>query len=261
MAKRLARINNKYLKYVDDEELIEGFDYYKKKQIEDIIELGSTIGMFEGIIDLDLGEEGRKIEACIDNFLETIEIRGIRREFRDILTQQTTVSLYLKNALEIEKWCKESFRNKEIWERRLPSSQAKDENEKKIGISLSNIRQSILNQYEGKELGEIENEKDRRIAQIIRKLDEEYGLSKSLKNALEIENWCKISFRDKEIWERRLPSSEAKDENEKRLGQLLSDLRQRVLKQYEGKELGEIKNEVIVWIKYLLMFFPAIVIR
>ena len=241
MAKRLARINNKYLKYIDDEELIDSLDDHKRKQIEDIIALGSTIGMFENTIELDLSEEERKIDLFIDIFLDDIEIKGVRREFRDILTQNIGMSVYLKNALEIENWCKENFGDKEIWDRRLPSQVAKDE--KRLGGALNSIRQRVLKQYEGKKIEEIENEEDRKIAEIIRRLDAEYGLSISLKNALEIENWCKENFRDKEIWDRRLPSRTAKDEDEKRLGKALKAIRQNILKQYEGKELEEIENE------------------
>ena len=242
MAKRLARINNKYLKYVDDEELIDSLDDHKRKQIEDIIALGSTIGMFENTIELDFSEEERKIDLFMNTFLDNIEIKGVRKEFRDILTQNIGMSGYLKNALEIENWCKTNFGDKEIWDRSLPS-RAKDENEKRLGMALGTIRRRVLKQYEGKELKEIENEEDRRIVEIIRRLDAEYGLSISLKNVLEIENWCKKNFKDKEIWDRKLPNPSSKDSDEKRLGIALKSIRQIILKQYEGKELEEIGNE------------------
>ena len=92
-------------------------------------------------------------------------------------------------------------------------------------------------------MDEIENEEDRRIVEIVRRLDEEYGLSKFLKNVLEIENWCKTNFEGKEIFERRLPNRRAKDENEKRLGEALIGIRRNILNQYEGKELDEIENK------------------
>ena len=242
MAKRLSRINNKYLKYVDDKELLDSLDEYKRKQIEDIIELGSTIGMFENIIELDLSEEERKIDSFIDTFLKNIEIKGIRKEFKDILTQQIGMSVYLKNVLEIENWCKENFQGKEIWERRLPGQTAKDEDEKKLGRALSTIRQQVLKQYKEKELEEIEDKEHRRIVEIVRKLDEEYGCNQYFKNILEIESWCKENYGDKEILDRKLPSAKAKDENEKRLSTALIEIRRHILKQYEGKELEEIEN-------------------
>ena len=243
MAKRLARINNKYLKYVVDEELIENLEDYDQNQIKDIIKLGKTIEMFQEIIELDLDDEEKKIEELIEDFLENIKIKGIRRDFREILSQQIDMSPLLKNALEIEKWCEETFKGKEIWEKRLPNSKTKDEKERKLGQSLSRIRYQVLKQYEEKELGDIENKKDRRIVEIVRRLDTEYGLSPNLKSALEIENWCRENFGDKEIWDRRLPTRISEDEKEKRLGITLGSIRQNILKQYEGKELEDIKNE------------------
>ena len=243
MAKRLARINNKYLKYVVDEELIENLEDYDKNQIKDIIKLGKTIEMFQGIIELDLDDEEKKIEVLIEDFLENIKIKGIRRDFREILSQQIDMSPLLKNALEIEKWCEETFKGKEIWEKRLPNSKTKDEKERKLGQALSRIRYQVLKQYEEKELGDIENKKDRRIVEIVRRLDTEYGLSPNLKSALEIEKWCEETFKGKEIWEKRLPNSKTKDEKERKLGQALSRIRYQVLKQYEEKELGDIENK------------------
>ena len=98
-----------------------------------------------------------------------------------------------------------------------------------------------IKQYEGKEIEEIENIEDRRIIEKIRRLDEEYGKSKSLKNILEIENWCQKNYGDKEIWEKKLPSASSKEEEEKRLGLALSRIKKRI-KQYEGKEIDEIEN-------------------
>ena len=56
-----------------------------------------------------------------------------------------------------------------------------------------------------------------------------------MKNALEIENWCKENYGDKPIWKRKLPSTKAKDEEEKRLGRALTSIKQRKIKQYEEK--------------------------
>ena len=105
-------------------------------------------------------------------------------------------------TFKIENWCKLNYGEKEKWNRKLPSSQSKDEEEKRLGKALSALRQRIIKQYEGKEIEEVENEEHRKILEIVRRLDEEYGLSDSLKNVLEIENWCKVNYGDKEIWNR-----------------------------------------------------------
>ena len=86
------------------------------------------------------------------------------------------------------------------------------------------------------------SEEDRKIIEIVKRLDEEYGLGESFKNALKIKNWCKVNYGDKEIWDRKLPSSTAEDEEEKRLGKVLNNIKMKI-KKYEGKELEEIEDE------------------
>ena len=187
----------------------------------------------------------RKLKQYEGKELEEIEDEEDRRIAETIrrLDKEYGMNVCLKNALEIEKWCKSTFEGKKEWERRLPNPNAKEAYEKQLGQKLSAIRRYKLKQYEGKELEEIEDEEDRRIAETIRRLDKEYGMGPSLKNALEIEEWCKSTLEGKKEWERRLPNSNAKEAYEKQLGQKLSAIRQRKLKQYEGKELEEIEDE------------------
>ena len=148
----------------------------------------------------------------------------------------------LKNALKIEKWCKENYGEKEIYERKLPSPTAKNEEEKKLGKALAKLRWK-MKQYKGQETSKIPNKENIQILEIINKLDKEYGLGESLKNALKIEKWCKEKFGEKERYERRLPSSMAENEEEKKLGQALNSIRSKIMKQYEGQEIADIKNE------------------
>ena len=62
MAKRMARINNKYLKYAQNQEMINELDKEEQEKIQDIIELGSEIGLFSEAIKLDLSDEEKKQE-------------------------------------------------------------------------------------------------------------------------------------------------------------------------------------------------------
>ena len=85
--------------------------------------------------------------------------------------------------------------------------------------------------YEGKPIEKIENEIDRRIVEIVRRIDEEYAYGphqsrESIGIALQIEKWCKERYGDKEKWKRRLPSKESKDEYEKSLGQKLGNMKE-----------------------------------
>ena len=126
-----------------------------------------------------------------------------------------------------------------MWERRLPSTSSKDEEEKRLGQALIAIRSTKIKKYEGQKISSIGNEEDRRILGIIEILDREYGLGQSLKNALEIENWCKEHNSRKPIWERRLLNRFSKDKEEKRLGQALCNIRNKI-KKYEGQEISKI---------------------
>ena len=98
----------------------------------------------------------------------------------------------LRNAQEIQEWCKSTFEGKNVWERRLPSQIAKDKYEKHLGQKLKSIRQGIVKRYKGQELEEIEDEEDRKTVEIIRNLDKEYKLSlddkKKMKKQAEMEN-------------------------------------------------------------------------
>ena len=162
-------------------------------------------------------------------------------EIIDRLDREYGLGESLKNALKIEKWCKENYGEKEIYERRLPSSIAENEEEKKLGRALKTIR-TKMKKYEGQEIADIQNKEDRQTLEIIDRLDREYGLGEPLKNALKIEKWCKENYEEKEIYERRLPSTIAEDEEEKKLGTALAELR-RKMKQYEGQEIANIQNE------------------
>ena len=82
---------------------------------------------------------------------------------------------------------------------------------------------------------QIQNGEDRKIVEIIKRLDKEYGLGDSLKNAIKIEKWCKEKYGDKEIEERSLPSTNSKNEEERKLGQALSDLKRKKLINTEKK--------------------------
>ena len=178
--------------------------------------------------------EGKNLEEA-----ENLEDRKILQILRN-LDEEYGKGQSLKNILEIENWCQTNYGDKEIWERKLPNQNSKEEEEKRLGQAWGSIR-TKLKQYDGKDFEEVENMEDRKILEIVKKLDEEYGKSISLKNILEIENWCKINYGDKEVWKKRLPSQKSKEEEEKRLGRNLSGIRTRMrLKQYEEKDGEEV---------------------
>ena len=234
----LRKIQSKYDKY------LEGFDNFEdltdedKSRIQEIIDLASEIELWDMELPPIPKTKGSKEE--FDPFI----VEGVLKdfvEFEDEVDNNITRNALLKNALKIEKWCKENYGEKEIYERRLPSSTAENEEEKKLGNALHTLRKR-MKQYENQEISNIQNEEDKEIFEIIERLDKEYGLGESLKNALKIEKWCKENYEEKEIYERRLPSSIAENDEEKKLGQALHNLRTKMRK-YDGQEIANIQNE------------------
>ena len=234
----LRRIQNKYSNYLDGFDSFEDLSDEDKSEILEIIDLASEVDLWN--IELPPIPKARGNKDEFDPF--TVE--GILKdfvEFEDDIDASITRNTSLKNALKIENWCKEHYGERPVWERKLPSPTAKNEEEKRLGMALSTLRKK-MKQYEGQEKSSILNEEDRRILEIIEGLDKEYGLGDSLKNALKIENWCKKHYGERPVWERKLPSQNAKEEEEKKLGKALNHLRIK-MKQYEGKEKSSIPNE------------------
>ncbi|MBO4293203.1 MAG: DEAD/DEAH box helicase family protein [Clostridia bacterium] len=243
-AATLYRIQNKYQEYLNGFENYPDLDEKKKIQIQTIIEKGLEIDLWDTELPPKSAED---IDKIIN--VDTFEVRGLMKDFVELENEVDEIAgsaILLKNALKIEKWCEENFGDKPVWERRLPNSKSEDEEEKRLGIALGTIRIRIK-QYEGIPIEQIEDEDDRKITEIIERLDREYAFGRnqthnSLGNALEIENWCEEKFKDKKPWERRLPTGESKDEEEKRLGKALKDLRKK-LKQYEGIPIEQIEDD------------------
>ncbi len=235
----LRNIQSKYSKYLDGFDNFEDLTDEDKSRIQEIIDLASEIELWDMELPPIPKTRGGKKE------FDSFAVEGILKdfvEFEDEVDNNITRNTLLKNALKIEKWCKANYGEKERYERRLPSSKAENEEEKKLGKALVKLRWK-MKQYKGQEISKIPNKEDIQILGIINKLDKEYGLGESLKNALKIEKWCKENYGKKEIYERRLPSTYAENEEEKKLGQALNSIRSKIMKQYEGQEIADIKNE------------------
>ena len=106
MAKRMARINNKYLKYAQNQEMINELDKEEQEKIQDIIELGSEIGLFSEAIKLDLSDEEKKQEDLINQFTDGIAIKGVRKDFVKLLQER----LREETFKEVMQFCEKNGR-------------------------------------------------------------------------------------------------------------------------------------------------------
>ena len=242
-ARVLKEIQNKYKGYLENE-----FDGLNEKQIEEvreIIRIGSQIDLWQIELPKRIAKDGEsRGRGFTDKNAGPFELTGLLKNFvelEDTVDGIPTIERSLKNALEIKEWCERTYREKKIWEKNLPSRGSKDEYEKSLAMKLKHIRY-VIKQYDGIPIEEIGNDEDRKIVEIVKSLDEEYGLGDSLKNALEIKEWCESTYGEKKILERSLPNTQSKDEYEKSLGQRLRAIRVKI-KKYEEKPIEEIENE------------------
>ena len=88
MARRMARINNKYIKYAQNQEMIKQLDKEEQDKIQDIIELENTIGLFSKAIKLDFSDEEQRQEDLINQFIDGIAIKGVRKDFVRLLQER-----------------------------------------------------------------------------------------------------------------------------------------------------------------------------
>ena len=242
MAKRYRRLNNKYYKYAEDEKLLENLDEEKLEEIENIIMLGEDIGLWDEFIELD--EEEKKISNTINNFQENTVIKGARKDFQNLLEEIDTRQALL-NLQKIEKWCEENNRDKEIWDRKIPSRNSEDEEEKKLYNALTSIKK-ITNSYEGKDEKEIQNEIDRKIVEKLRSLEDIYGFGShqlhfKLGQILKFKNLLELVNNNKAIWDRSLPSKNVTGFSEKQIrdwNNLVS-----WIKKYDKSELKDIPDK------------------
>ena len=106
MAKRMARINNKYLKYAQNQEMVKQLDKEEQEKIQDIIKLGNTIGLFSEAIKLDFSDEEKKQEDLINQFTDGIAIKGVRKDFVKLLQER----LREETFKEVMQFCEKNGR-------------------------------------------------------------------------------------------------------------------------------------------------------
>jgi len=114
---------------------------------------------------------------------------------------------------------------------------------------------NIINIYEGVNLKEIQDEQDREIIRIIRKIDSEYENNKrnrtiSLLNARELQEWVNENGRKprqaiKGIKTTQNREEETKEQRELRLGHVLNSIRTKIVNKnkYENMILQQIENK------------------
>ena len=147
------------------------------------------------------------------------------------------ISTYLINAREIKKWMEERNTTKP------PSTNSKDEEEKRLGVALHTIRIYYLNKYK-----KLPTEEERKmykkkypyfeeVKRIVDEIDRN-NLPIKLIQAMKIKKWME----ERKTIKPPVPSY-LKDAEEKRLGLALNSIKQYLLKPYEQLETEEEREE------------------
>ena len=181
-----------------------------------------------------IGEKCEKSEKSQSGDIDIFKIQGETLKFLELLEEINGItgrSTYLKNAEAILEWIKRQEKPK------LPSADSKNEEEKKLRNALNSIRTHLIKPYREKTTDE-EREKFREKhpeVDDVRKIIKEIDISTSTHylNAQAIQEWIKCQENPKK------PYSKSKNEEEKKLGTALQNIRSQLIKPYMEKPTNE----------------------
>ena len=185
-----------------------------------------------------INENGNQPQSDIDD-IDIFRIQGETKDFLELLNEAQEIidrSSYLTNAREIKAWIEKSGGTKS------PNKKSTDKAEKRLGIALSNIRQSLIKPYM-----ELKTEEEREefrkqypeideILEIVNWIDEN-NLPPYLVNAREIKAWIEKSGGTKP------PNQKSTNKTEKRLGMSLGNIRHNLIKPYIALKTKEEREE------------------
>ena len=199
-------------------------NYLKNNLDAEINQIKHKTGDFEGNTTNIGGSEGKSPTEDIDIF----RIQGETKEFLELFNEVQGIlghNDHLTNALNIRTWMEQLKTTKP------PSSIAKDFEEKRLGIALSNIRQKLIKPYQQikteEEKLQFENDHPefKEIFEIVNWIDEN-NISSHLINARQIKLWMEEKNSNKP------PRLRCDDKEEQRLGIALQSIRLRLLNPY-----------------------------
>ena len=181
-----------------------------------------------------IGENGEKSEKSQPGDIDIFKIQGKTLDFFNLLEEFKGItgrSTYLKNAeviLENTEAILEWIKRQEP--PRIPSQHSQNEEERTLGTASNSIRNRLINPYKKKTTAE-EREKFREehpeidaVLEIIKEI--KISTSTHYLNAQRILEWIKRQEKP------RIPSQHSKNEEEKKLGTALQNIRSQLIKPY-----------------------------
>jgi len=204
--------------------------------------------------ELSIKLNGMKI--CIINKYKKMSIEEIDNEnhkgivsiVRELENKYREESGYLKNARKIEKWCEENKRLPKYMRKLRNKSIKATEEEKEeyeLATRLKIIKGRIINRYEEIDAEEIDNEDHKKIVSIVRELENKYREESGfLKNARELEQWCKENKRLPVMISKGKTEEATEEEREEyELSIKLNSVKKGIINKYKEISVEKIKNE------------------
>ena len=187
MARRMARINNKYIKYAQNQEMIKQLDKEEQDKIQDIIELGNTIGLFSKAIKLDFSDEEQRQEDLINQFIDGIAIKGVRKDFVRLLQERLREGTFK----EVMQFCEKNGRlPKQVVGTKAALTEEQLYEKNLYGSWLRSDEKKLIDKYIGTPIEKIP-EKDRAIVEQARY----YGIEEKLTFYQEVIRFCEKNGR------------------------------------------------------------------
>ena len=187
MARRMARINNKYIKYAQNQEMIKQLDKEEQDKIQDIIELGNTIGLFSKAIKLDFSDEEQRQEDLINQFIDGIAIKGVRKDFVRLLQERLREGTFK----EVMQFCEKNGRlPKQVVGTKAALTEEQLYEKNLYGSWLRSDEKKLIDKYIGTPIEKIP-EKDRVIVEQARY----YGIEEKLTFYQEVIRFCEKNGR------------------------------------------------------------------
>ena len=249
---RMKRLNNKYFKYAEDPRLLDTLDEDEREEYEEIISLGKNIDLFVEYIKVANEEKVQETNDALNKFLESIKIKGVRKEFLKILRE----SAIRKSAYEeIIEWLEthdgkmprrgfaENRKTKNV--NQLTKAEKEERNLYWRWVISKEFK--ILKQYAGKDISEVPKEYREKIGTL-----RNYGLGLATKSAYEeIIEWLEThdgkmprgNFAENRKTKNVNQLTKAEKEERNLYSRWLYSKENEILKEYEGKDILGVTEE------------------
>ena len=185
-----------------------------------------------------IGENGEKSEKSQPGDIDIFKIQGKTLDFFKLLEEIKGITgraTYLKNAEAILEWIKRQETP------RMPSQLSENEEEKKLYIAWNNMETRLIKPYKEKTTAEEREQFKEEHPEIddVLKIIKEIDISTSTQylNAQRILEWIKRQETP------RIPSTDSKNEEEKKLGNAWGKLGNRLIKPYKEKTTDEEREQ------------------